>query len=266
VHPTGGSLRVFRQFVWLEAGSVTIALSRPAHQRVTRAVGQFLAQFTLVNVERKDLSMALIIFDYDGVLADTLDDLLQFGQEACNQLGVNHIVTKDNLANLEVMSFATYGRACEVPEHLVDEFVKVCLNRFAEKKSPPAIFTGLSSVIRHLSVNHTIAIVTTNSSQNVNAFLVSHGLDRFIHAVYGVDSPGSKAQKIAMARNQLVDNRKQESVFMVGDSLSDVLAAKEASVRSIAVTWGHQSLADLLRGNPDYVVSSPHDLIQVIKR
>jgi len=209
--------------------------------------------------------MALIIFDYDGVLADTLDDLLQFSQQACNQLGVKHVVTKNDLNDLEVMSFATYGRACEVPEHLVDEFVKICLNSFAEKKPPPAIFTGLSSIITHLSVNHRIAIVTTNSSQNVNAFLVKHGLEGFIHAVYGVDSPGSKAQKIAMARDQLVDNKKQEAVFMVGDSLSDVLAAKDASVRSIAVTWGHQSLEYLLRGDPDYVVNSPHDLIDVIE-
>jgi phosphoglycolate phosphatase len=210
--------------------------------------------------------MALIIFDYDGVLADTLDDLLQFGQEACNQLGVQHLVTKDDLNNLEVMSFATYGRACEVPEHLVEEFVKICLNCFAEKDSPPAIFTGLSNVVRYLSVNHRIAIVTTNSSQNVNAFLVKHGLDGLIHAVYGIDTPGSKAQKIAMARNRLLENREQESVFMVGDSLSDVQAAKEASVTSIAVTWGHQSLEDLLRAKPDFVVSSPPDLIQIIEQ
>jgi phosphoglycolate phosphatase len=210
--------------------------------------------------------MALIIFDYDGVLADTLDDLIQFGQEACNQLGVKHLVTKEDLNNLEVMSFASYGRACEVPEQLIDEFVKICLNYFAEKKSPPAIYTGLSNVVRYLSINHVIAIVTTNSSQNVNAFLVKHGLDGLIHAVYGVDSPGSKVQKISMARNQLLENRRQESVFMVGDSLSDVLAAKEASITSIAVTWGHQSLENLLRGNPDYVVSSPHNLIEVIEQ
>jgi phosphoglycolate phosphatase len=210
--------------------------------------------------------MALIIFDYDGVLADTLDDLLQCGQEACNQLGVKHVVIKDDLNNLEVMSFATYGRACEVPEYLVDEFVKICLNCFAEKQSPPAIFTGLSHVVRYLSVNHRIAIVTTNSSQNVNAFLVKHGLDGLIHAVYGVDSPGSKAQKIAMARNRLLENGKQESVFMVGDSLSDVLAAKEASVTSIAVIWGHQSLENLLRAKPDYIVRSPQNLIEVIEQ
>ena len=209
--------------------------------------------------------MALVIFDYDGVLADTVDDLIRFGQEACNQLGVNHRVTKDDLSNLETMSFSSFGRACEVSEPLVDEFVKICLNLFAEMESPPPIFEGLHEVIQHLSANHTIAIVTTNSSQNVRAFLVKHGLDRFVHAVYGVDTPGSKAQKISRAKSLLLEDGKQEAVFMIGDSLSDVRAAKQAGVTSIAVTWGHQSLETLLRGNPDDVVNSPHDLIEVIE-
>jgi phosphoglycolate phosphatase len=210
--------------------------------------------------------MALIIFDYDGVLADTLDDLLQFGQEACNKLGVKHVVKKDDLCNLEVMSFATYGRACEVPEHLVDEFVQMCLKRLAEKKSPPEIFNGLDDIVRRFAVNNTIAIVTTNSSQNVNAFLVEHGLDGCVQAVFGVDSPGTKAQKISIARDQFSVNANQESVFMVGDSLSDIRAAKEASITSIAVTWGHQSLEYLLRGDPDHVVNFPHDLIEIIEK
>jgi phosphoglycolate phosphatase len=210
--------------------------------------------------------MALIIFDYDGVLADTLDDLLQFGQEACNKLGVKHVVEKDDLSNLEVMSFASYGRACEVPEHLVDEFVQICLKSFAEKKFPPAIFDGLSNIVRRFAVNNTIAIVTTNSSENVNAFLVKHGLDGFVHAVYGVDSPGSKAQKISVARNRLSTDTKQEAVFMVGDSSSDIRAAKETATTSIAVTWGHQSLEHLLRDDPDHVVNFPYDLIRIIEK
>jgi phosphoglycolate phosphatase len=210
--------------------------------------------------------MALVIFDYDGILADTLDDLIRFGREACNQLGVNHLVTKDDLSDLEVMSFSSYGRACGVPEPLVEEFVKICLNLFAEKESPPAIFEGVDKVIQYLSANHKIAIVTTNSSQNVHAFLVKHGLDNLVHAVYGVDTPGSKAQKISTAKRLLLENGDQEAVFMVGDSLSDVRAAKEAGVTSIAVTWGHQSLETLLRGNPDYVINSPHGLVEVIER
>jgi len=43
VHPTGGTLRVFGQFAWLEVGSVKAALSRPAHPRVTQAVGRLVS-------------------------------------------------------------------------------------------------------------------------------------------------------------------------------------------------------------------------------
>ena len=57
-----------------------------------------------------------------------------------------------------------------------------------------------------------------------------------------------------------------EAVFMIGDALSDVRAAKEAGVTSIAVTWGHQSLETLLRGEPDHVVHTPNTLIGVIER
>lgn len=208
--------------------------------------------------------MALIIFDYDGVLADTLADLLQFGQAACDQLGVQHLVTAADLNNLEIMSFATYGRACEVPEHRIDDFVQICLKLFAEKQSPPAILEGMSQIIQQLSAHHTLAIVTTNSRPNVHAFLIQHGLDELFAAIYGVDTPGSKAEKISLLRNQLFENRKQESVYMVGDALSDMLAAKQASVTSVAVTWGHQSLENLLRGHPDYVVHAPHELLEVV--
>ena len=208
--------------------------------------------------------MALIIFDYDGVLADTLDDLIRFGQEACDRLSVKHLVTKDDISNLEVMSFATYGKACEVPENLIDEFVKINLNLFAEKDSPPAIFDGLSEVIHQLSVNHKIAVVTTNSSQNVHTFLNKHGLDSLVHAVYGVDTPGSKTHKISIARERFAKNR--EAVFMIGDALSDIRAAKEAGVISVAVTWGHQSLKTLMQGEPDHVVNYPGELNEVIAK
>jgi hypothetical protein len=38
VHLTGGSLRVFRLFAWLQVDSARMALSRPAHQQVTQTV------------------------------------------------------------------------------------------------------------------------------------------------------------------------------------------------------------------------------------
>lgn len=206
--------------------------------------------------------MSLILFDYDGVLADTLGDLLQFGQEVCDELGVKHVATLDDVSSLEIMSFSTYGQQLEVPETLVDEFVRRCLAKFVEKKSPPDIFKGLGEVIRELSANNIIGVVTGNSSQNVKAFLVEHGLDGYVRVIFGLDSPGSKAEKISLAQSQFASEG--EAVFMVGDSASDVLAAKEASVKSIAVSWGHQSAETLIRAEPDHIIHSPRELIKVI--
>src|SRR5215216_3124040 len=52
VHPTGGSLRVFRQFAWLEVDSVKMALSHPTHQRVTQAV-RWLNMYNNYGTRRK---------------------------------------------------------------------------------------------------------------------------------------------------------------------------------------------------------------------
>jgi phosphoglycolate phosphatase len=206
--------------------------------------------------------MTLILFDFDGVLADTQRDLLQFGQEACDELGVKHTVTQNDLNSLEIMSFATYGQQLEVPTHLVDEFVRRCLAKFGEKKSPPELFEGLDAVIREISMDNTIGVITGNSSENVRAFLATHGLERFICAIYGVDTPGSKTEKILLAQNQFA--AEGEVVLMVGDSVSDIRAAKGASIKSIAVSWGHQSADMLLRAMPDYLVHSPAELLEVI--
>ena len=207
--------------------------------------------------------MALILFDFDGVLADTLGDMIQFGQEVCDELNVKHIVTPNDLEKLEIMSLAEYGRQLEVPANLVDEFVSRCLTRFMNKPHPPRIFDGMKQVVVQLSASHVIGIVTGNSTPVVETFLIENGIRLDVHAIFGVDSPGSKTEKISLAQNQLAAGH--EAVFMVGDSASDIYAAKEASVKSIAVSWGHQGAEILIRAKPDYFVHSPYELLKIFE-
>jgi phosphoglycolate phosphatase len=207
--------------------------------------------------------MSLVLFDFDGVLADSLSEMLRFAQEVCDELGVKHTVVQTDLSELEVMSFGTFGRACETPEDLLDEFVRKCTGKFAEKKSSPAIFDGLGEVVRKLAESHLLAVVTGNTEGNVRAFLEEHGLEGCIRAVYGVDMPGSKVEKILMAKSQFA--AEGEAVFMVGDSVSDIREAREADVKSIAVSWGHQSMGRLVEAVPDHVIRLPEDLLDITK-
>jgi phosphoglycolate phosphatase-like HAD superfamily hydrolase len=207
--------------------------------------------------------MALILFDFDGVLADTLGDMIQFGQEACDELGVAHIVTTDDLNLLEVMSLAEYGRQLEVPKDLIDDFVSRCLTRFIHKPHPPKIFDGMAQVVEKLSAGHVIGIVTGNVTSVVENFLLENGTRQSVRAIFALDQPGSKSEKILRAKSQLAGNTTE--VYYIGDSVSDIQAARETSLKSIAVSWGHQSIEKLTRAKPDYFVQSPQELLEVFE-
>jgi phosphoglycolate phosphatase-like HAD superfamily hydrolase len=150
-----------------------------------------------------------------------------------------------------------------VPAELVDEFVHKCTEKFAAMKSPPAIFDGLGEVVRKLAESHLLAVVTGNIERNVRAFFTEHGLEGCFRAVYGLDRPGSKVEKILMAKDQYAGEG--VTVFMVGDSVSDILDSREAGVISIAVSWGHQSAEKLVKAMPDYFVNLPEGLIEITK-
>ncbi len=208
--------------------------------------------------------MALILFDYDGVLADTLGDMILFAQQVCDELGVNHIVTPQDLNSLEIMSFATYGQQLGVPEHLVDEFVSRAIKKFSGKDTPPKLFTGMHEVLKKLSVQNSIAIVTGSATPSVKNFLAAHGLLEYVQAIYGLDLPGTKSEKILSAKMRFAKDN--ENIYIVGDSLSDIRAAKETGIKSIAVSWGHQSLEKLSSAAPDHLVHSPQELFEILTK
>ena len=208
--------------------------------------------------------MALILFDFDGVLADTLDDMLNFAQEVCIELGVNRIPTPADLDTLETMSFVEYGRQLGVPPALANEFANRCLKRFIERSQPPKIFMGMAQVVGKLSAHHTIAIVTGNTTRAVENFLIENDIRQCISAIFAVDQPGSKVYKILKAKNQLATAK--DNVYYVGDAVSDIHAARQASVKSVAVGWGHQSLSKLAKAEPDHVVHSPQEIIAVFQK
>jgi len=207
--------------------------------------------------------MSFILFDFDGVLADTLEDMLKFAKEACTQLGLPCNPTPADLDALENMSFVDYGRQLEVPTQQVDQFVSLCLEMFNQRQQPPKIFDGMELVVRESAKHNTMAIVTGNTTPTVEAFLDKYGLREQIKLIIGVDQKGSKPEKIKRALNELAQTA--ESTYMVGDAVSDIRAARETNVKIIAVGWGHQSPSRLLEAQPDYLVKSPQELLQLLQ-
>jgi len=203
-----------------------------------------------------------IIFDFDGVLADTLEDMLRFAAQACEQLGIPCQPSPVDLEVLERMTFSDFGRQLGVPENKLGEFVRLCLELFSNRAQPPDITPGLGEVVRQLAQTYPLAIVTGNTEATVRAFLERHDLADCFKVLVDVHQPGERADKITRAAAALgVD---PSETLVVGDAVSDVRAAAQAGARSAAVGWGHQSHSRLSQAGPDYLVSSPTGLLEFL--
>jgi phosphoglycolate phosphatase len=208
--------------------------------------------------------MAIILFDFDGVLADTLDDLLNFAREVCAQLGFPRNPTPADLDVLETMSFVDYGRQLKLPPQYIDAFVSQCLQMFNQRLRPPEMFEGMGQAIAEAAKSNILAIVTGNTTPTVDVFLKENHLRKYIQLIIGVEQKGSRPEKIRLALREL--GQGEEAAYMVGDAVSDIRAARETSIKSIAVGWGHQSPARLMTANPDYLVDSPQELLGLLKK
>lgn len=207
--------------------------------------------------------MAIILFDFDGVLADTLEDMLSFAREACIQLGLPRNPTPADLGALETMSFAEYGRQLKLPPQYIDEFVSRCLQMFNQRLHPPEIFEGMKQVVVEAAKGNTLAIITGNTTPTVETFLIENGLQEHIRLVIGVEQKGTRPEKIRRALRELAQHG--VTTYLVGDAVSDIRAARQASIKSIAVGWGHQSPSRLMEAKPDYLIKSPQELLELLK-
>lgn len=217
----------------------------------------------MIGLHDSEMTMAALLFDFDGVLADTLDEMLNFARAACEQLNLPCNPTPADLDALETMSFAEYGRQLKVPPKHIDEFVNLCLEMFNLRPHPPKMFDGMDRVLVEAAGRNQVGIITGNTSETVEKFLKENDLQEYIKLVIGVEQPGSKPEKIERALKALVQSRNE--AYMIGDAISDIRAAKQVSIKSIAVGWGHQSVSKLEGADPDYLVRSPQELRRLLR-
>lgn len=52
--------------------------------------------------------------------------------------------------------------------------------------------------------------------------------------------------------------------FYIGDTVGDILEAKQAGVKTVAVTWGWHTKEQLSVANPDSLIDSPEELLEII--
>jgi HAD superfamily hydrolase (TIGR01509 family) len=205
----------------------------------------------------------VIIFDFDGTLADTIDILLSITNRLSAELGFKS-ATKEQIAQL---SNLTSWQLLQYSGISIFKFPLLIRMLKAELRSEiPNIqlFPGIKEVLLELKkLGFQLGIITSNSRENVLASLETNGLQDTFTFIYS----GSTFGKHKVINRWLKrENINPEQVVYVGDEIRDIDAARKTGIKVIAVGWGFNSQEALAAHNPDFLIERPQELIEIMSQ
>jgi len=209
------------------------------------------------------MTQKIIIFDFDGTIADTVDALVTIANRLALEFGYVPINSQELvlLRNLTAREIIKYSGVSLFKIPFMVKKVKGELKHKIPELTP---IEGINAALIELHhQGYHLGIITSNSQENVNEFLKCHNLDYLFDFIYsGVTIFG----KTTIINNVLRQKHFQpESVIYVGDETRDIESAKKANIKVIAVSWGFNSPEALSKQNPDFLIHHPHELLAVMK-
>lgn len=135
---------------------------------------------------------------------------------------------------------------------------------YSETKKYVRKIPGAEGVLKKLSRNYYIAVLSNCSHKNIEVILNAAGYDmEFFDLIIGNDdvkNPKPWPDEIVKAGNLMKVNPE----YMVGDSIYDVMAANKAKVKGIAVLSGHYTKEELEREKPFRIIKKLKGLIGIV--
>ena len=205
--------------------------------------------------------ISLLIFDLDGTLVNTLDDIAA---------SVNHVLRVFNrdLVSLDrVRHFVGDGvrmllmRALERDEDQLDDALVLYQEHHAAHLADhSALYPGVKETLEHFK-GLPLAVVSNKSFEFIDPLLSRLGIARYFQFVIGAD----EGMQLKPAPDALLSIMKEldiakERTVMVGDGTTDILAGRNAGVITCAAAYGYRSESELRQLGPDHLIRDIREL------
>ncbi len=213
----------------------------------------------------------LVIFDLDGTLLNTVEDLGNATNYALAQCGfpVHRI---DEYYQMVGRGIYNLFRAAVPSEYASEENVQKMASYFlpyydAHKCDFTKPYDGIMEMLKTITGKGVCLAVASNKYQD--------GAEKLVHHFFGdyefVKILGQRDGQPIKPDPAIVDQilaevpyiPKSETVY-VGDSNVDMQTGANAQVRTIGVSWGFRSREELAAYNPSAIVDSPDELSKII--
>ncbi|MFI5275267.1 MAG: HAD-IA family hydrolase [Candidatus Saccharimonadales bacterium] len=202
-----------------------------------------------------------IIFDFDGTIADSFEVVLDIFYELT---GREHL-TDAQIAAYRKLPMKKIAKdvglsLSQIPLLLVKGRT-IMVQRMPEVKVIPGMQEALKSL--H-DAGWCLMVISSNSHQNVEAYLRTNDMDQYFYRVYGGVGLFGKTRAL---RKVIKQNKiERQACFYVGDEVRDMQAAHRARVGAVAVAWGYNDTSILETEKPHAIAETPAQLVDIFTR
>ena len=204
------------------------------------------------------MNYKLIMFDFDGTLADSLPWFLQVANQAADKYKFKRLAESeiDTLRGYDARRVIKY---LGVPAWKIPLIARYMRGLMLESAGEISLFEGIDNLIKRLADKKVIlAVVTANSYANVQRILGPELAARITYYECSVPMFGKsrRFRKILLASGV-----RREEALCVGDELRDSEAARRERIPFGAVSWGMTHVEALKAHAPHEVFSSVDEMI-----
>ncbi len=219
-------------------------------------------------MKRKKEVKKLICLDMDNTLLHSHKAHIVAYQKALKKLGYKNITNKQIEAKFGIQA-RTYLKQLipNITENELDKIKKIHDQHLAKAaKRYVHKVKGALGVLKQLKKEYQLALITNCRKYDVDVFLKKAKIPQ---SIFDAITPSTKNTPSKPAPDQIIKTEKKlktKAEFMVGDTVYDIIAAKRAKVKAIAVTSGLQSRAKLKKEKPYAVLKSIKELPKFLKK
>lgn len=206
----------------------------------------------------------VIIFDFDGTIADTSEGILRTTEETLRKMG---LPVCDDEAVKRCIGLPLKGHlaAAGVPEERLDEAVDVYHELFyIVAPGCIQIFSGVKESLKELkSKGFRMSIATSRGSHSLDLLLNEHGIREYFEVLGTVDCvtrPKPSPDLVLWVLDK--SGASPADAIVVGDTTFDIMMGAAAGCRTCAVTYGNHTREMLLTASPDFVVDNLRELVK----
>src|SRR3990167_5917197 len=196
----------------------------------------------------------VIIFDFDGVLADSFDYFYSLIRDGMKHIGLSF--TKEQYRELFVgnvhQGFKDFINNDQ--KYLAfSEFRKANYGKYYyDEGKGVKLFSEAPTFIKKIGKKYILTIASSGKQENIRNLLRKGGVENSFDLILA-DSSHSKERMIKEILNKYQAGPGQ--TLFITDTVGDIKVAKECGLKTIAATWGFHSKQALQKAHPDHIAT-----------